>query len=276
MENSFQLNEKEYFNRGGVDVMAFSDIYPVGHQSGVTVIMNGKRIAANGDIRFEQTPGQWQPVGKLVERKVDTKHQTIATTLTYPDMNAHLHGFNPMIYPDFAFSYQVKVEARGAGISVTVDLDREIDPAFAGKLCLNLELYPGELFGKPWLMDGRAGIFPRQPNGPTMSLPGNYEHSGRLQSNPEAHADREKLAGDGTSYNPIRADDLIASPYAVGHRFTLCPDDPLLRMTVISESAELKLYDGRMNHNNGWFVLSSELPTGVTGHAVSWTLLPHV
>ena len=49
---SFQLLPDGYFRDGGVDVMAFSDFYPEGHQGGVCVIMNGHRIATNGDIRM--------------------------------------------------------------------------------------------------------------------------------------------------------------------------------------------------------------------------------
>jgi hypothetical protein len=56
---TFRLNSDGYFNAGGTDVMAFSDFYPEGHQGGVCVIMNGHRIATNGDIRLEATPGQW-------------------------------------------------------------------------------------------------------------------------------------------------------------------------------------------------------------------------
>ena len=48
---TFRLNEAGYFNAGGTDVMAFSDFYPEGHQGGVCVIMNGLRIATNGDRR---------------------------------------------------------------------------------------------------------------------------------------------------------------------------------------------------------------------------------
>ena len=47
---TFRMNDAGYFNAGGTDVMAFSDFYPEGHQGGVCVIMNGQRIATNGDI----------------------------------------------------------------------------------------------------------------------------------------------------------------------------------------------------------------------------------
>jgi hypothetical protein len=54
----FKLNTASgYFQNKGVDVMAFDDIYPEGHQSGVSIIMHGNRVATNGDIRFEPTPG---------------------------------------------------------------------------------------------------------------------------------------------------------------------------------------------------------------------------
>lgn len=125
-------------------------------------------------------------------------------------------------------------------------------------------------------MDNETGIFPRQPNGPTFTQKGNLDISSPIEKLPYANADLKLLGGDGSEYNPIRADDLIAAPYAVGHSFTLCPEEDLLRMTITSETAELKLYDGRMNHNNGWFVLSSELPCNVTKDAIVWTIRPAI
>lgn len=59
-----QLNEKDYFSMPGLDVTIFSDIYPEGHQTGVTVIQHGLRVAANGGVRLEASPGQWSPVPK--------------------------------------------------------------------------------------------------------------------------------------------------------------------------------------------------------------------
>ena len=148
---TFRLNADGYFTAGGTDVMAFSDFYPEGHQGGVCVIMNGHRIATNGDIRLEATPGQWQPVPKQLSRKAEDGR--IVTTLCYPDSSRHLTGFNPMVYPDYQFTYVVTVEPQGNGIAVTVDLDRPVPDFLLGKVGFNLEFFPGELFGKPWLMD---------------------------------------------------------------------------------------------------------------------------
>ena len=236
--NGFKLNAATgYFQNGGVDVMAFDDFYPAGHQSGVSILMHGHRVATNGDIRFEQTPGQWQPVPKQNERKVDAQANTITTHLSYPDMSGHLKGFNPMIYPDYAFSYTVTVQGEEKGVVVTVDLEQPIPEEYVGKMCFNMELFPGALFGKPWIMDGKQGIFPQQANGPTLSMPTNYDHTGHLPVGPDALASREKLAeGNQKGYSPIVADDIIAAPYAVGKRFTVRPDDAYNRFTIESKA----------------------------------------
>lgn len=274
----FTLSPSGYFRNEGVDVMSFNDFYPEGHQGGVCIIMNGNRVATNGDIRLEATPGQWQPVPKQINRKVDNANNTISTDLCYPDSSRHLTGFNPMIYPDIQFNYTVQVKGEGANIIVTVNLDRPIPQAFAGKVGFNLELFPGSLFGRPWIMDEQNGIFPQQPNGPTLSVPANREHTGNYATlTPESslRADIDQLCGTG-SYSPIIADNLIAEPYATGHRFTVRPDDPLNKFTIYSENAPLKLYDGRMNHNNGWFVVRSEIPTGKTRNAIRWIISPEI
>ncbi len=266
--------EAGYFKNGGVNVMAFDDIYPEGHQSGVSILMHGKRVATNGDVRFEPTPGQWQPVPKQGERKLDPAANSITTSLSFPDMDRHLKGFNPMIYPDLALSYQVTVRGDGDAAEITVDLSEPLPEKYAGLLSFNLELFPGYLFDKPWIMDGKQGIFPRHPNGPTLAREPNYKRSLGLPA-PENGADPGILSGGLRGYNPIVADDVVSLPYAEGKRFTSRPDDPLLRFTVESEGEPLKLYDGRMNHNNGWFVLASEIPAGVTKNAVRWRVTPH-
>lgn len=275
-KQGFQLDiSSGYFKNSGVDVMAFDDIYPAGHQSGVSIIMHGNRVATNGDIRFEPTPGQWQPVPKQEERHINEEENTIITNLSYPDPDGHLKGFNPMIYPDFQFHYQVTVKGEGEAVIVTVDLDRPIPQEYEGKLCFNLELFPGSLFGKPWIMDDKQGVFPRQPNGPTQTMSSNFERSGSFEG-VEEKADKQHLSGGNKGYSPIVADDIVAKPYATGKRFVVRPEDPYNRITIESKGTPLKLYDGRMNHNNGWFVVSSEVPTGATKQAVCWVITPNV
>ncbi|MCR5596077.1 MAG: glycoside hydrolase family 9 protein [Lachnospiraceae bacterium] len=284
---------KGYFSNDGINVMVFDDIYPAGHQSGIGIIMHGKRIATNGDLRFEQTPGQWQPTPKQIDRTMDEKNDTVKVTLVYPDDEGNLKGMNPMIYPDVDIKYHVRVHAEDESVFVTLDLEDPIPEIYASKACFNLELFPGELFGKPWIMDDQQGIFPRQVNGPVKIQPSNFSHSGHHTVKPDKDnypANRELLAGLPTAdsagyskdaspaeYNPIIADDMIAFEYASGKTFTLCPDDPYMRLRIecLSDDTGLKLYDGRLNHNNGWFVISSEIPTDRTGCVLKWKITPN-
>lgn len=269
----YRLNKSGYFNCEGVDAMAFDDFYPEGHQGGISFIMNGKRVATNGDIRFDETPGQWQPVPKKLYRNVLDKK--IVTGLCYPDSSRHETGFNPMVYPDIVLNYTVTLEPHERGFLVTVDLEKPIPDELVGKAGFNLEFFPGELFGKPWIMDEKAGIYPQQPNSPVIVQESYLDVShGDFHDGKKPHADISHLNAEG--YSPFLADRIVAEPYAVGRSFTSRPDDPYSRLTIKTLTSDLKLYDGRMNHNNGWFVLRSEIPAGATKGAVQWYVEPSV
>lgn len=241
--SSFHLNDRGYFERGGVDVMAFHDFYPQGHQSGVTIIQHGVRTASNGDLRLGPTPGQWQPVPKQDDREVDSETETITTTLSYPDSSKNRTGFNPIVYPDLAFSYQVRVEPAGDAVRVVVDLNEPLPEEWIGKVGFNLELFPGALFGKSWILGEETGLFPRQANGPV------------------------RRDADGATQ---------AVPLATGPRLTVAPGDPARRMTIESRTGDLRLLDARVKHNKGWFVVRSMVPSGATDGAIEWIIRPHV
>src|SRR5512144_2797612 len=92
---SLVLNDGEYFAMPGVNVMVFQDIYPEGHQAGVSIIQNGERVATNGDVRLEPTPGQWQPMPKQLKRVVSKELNEIVVQLSFPDPERNRRGFNP-------------------------------------------------------------------------------------------------------------------------------------------------------------------------------------
>ena len=71
-QDALRINSEGYYENGGVNVMLFDDFYPEGHQGGLTIVQAGRRIAANGDVRLEPTPGQWSPVPRVGQRMVDT------------------------------------------------------------------------------------------------------------------------------------------------------------------------------------------------------------
>ena len=241
---SFILNNLGYFEMGGVNVMAYQDIYPEGHQGGVAVIMHGKRLATNGDLRLDETPGQWQPIPRQLDRKVDEAGKTITVNLAYPDPAINRKGFNPIEYPDLDLNYTVKIRSEDASVVVTVDLDNPVPEEFIGKVGFNMELFPGILFGKTWIMDKKSGIFPRQANGPALT--------------------------DG------KGEIVAAVPISTGRKLTVAPESDLLRMSIESRTGDLQLLDGRYVHNNGWFVVRSLVAAGATENAVEWIISPNM
>ena len=241
-QESLKLNDQEYFHAPGLDITVFSDYYPEGHQSGLTIIQHGVRVAANGDLRLEPSPGQWSPVPKGGPREVDYEHQTITQTLWYPDTSRNRQGFNPIRYPDLQFRYQIHVTALpGNSVRVAVDLDRPLPEEWVGKVGFNLELFPGDLFGKSYLMDNISGIFPDEPSGDLIILNG----------------------------------EALTEPLGTGSTLVIAPEEELQKITIRSERNQLELWDGRSNHNNGWFIVRSSIPANAAKGAVEWIITPH-
>src|SRR5664279_2739857 len=147
-QSAFKLNKLEYFEREGVNVMVFQDIYPEGHQGGISIIQNGVRVVTDGDLLLDVIPGQWQPIPKPGQRLVDTKNNEIRMSLTFPDSSRNGKGFNPINYPDLYFNYKISVKPEGESIHITVDLDRALPKEYIGKVGFVIELYPAILFGK--------------------------------------------------------------------------------------------------------------------------------
>ncbi|MFI3287615.1 MAG: glycoside hydrolase family 9 protein [Rikenellaceae bacterium] len=268
----FQITSKGYFKNKGVDVMAYDDIYPDGHQGGISLIMNGNRIASNGDIRLEPTPGQWQPTPKQLSREVSENN--IKATLCFPDSSLHLTGFNPKLYPNLVFHYDVNVRSVDGAIEVTVDLDRPIPEEYIGQVGFNFEFFPGSLFGKPWIMDDKSGIYPQQANVPLDFKNSSYDNLGDFHNPEKPLADVELMKDE--PFSPFLSDEIIALPYAVGRKFTSCPNDPYNKVTIESFTGDLELIDGRVNHTNGWFVLRSAIAAGATKGAVRWVITPNI
>src|SRR5690349_21024149 len=128
------LNDKEYLEYQGVNVMLAWDFYPEGHQGGVGIIQNGMRVATNGDIRLQPTPGQWQPIPKVGKRIVDKTKQEISVFMQYPDSSINRKGFNPIIYPDLHFGYTIRVLPAGKSFEIIVDLDKPLPDEWIGKV----------------------------------------------------------------------------------------------------------------------------------------------
>ena len=242
-QQGMHLNDRDYLENGGVNVMLAWDFYPEGHQGGVGVIQNGLRVATNGDLRLEATPGQWSPIPKVGRRIVDRRTGEIHVHMQYPNEEIDRKGFNPIIYPDLTFGYTISILPAGKGFLIRVDLDSALPDAWWDRVGFNLELFPGALFGKSYYMDRAFGIFPRQTDSRIY-----------LDNNGEPQV----------------------MPMATGHRLVIAPESSGQRMVIenLNDNA-LELYDGRGKVNNGWFVVRSLVKKGKLKGAVSWMVTPH-
>jgi hypothetical protein len=246
------LNASEYLEMPGLNVMLAHDFYPEGHQGGVGIIQNGLRVATNGDVRLEPTPGQWQPVPKVGSRQIDRAKQEISVRMEYPDPAKDRKGFNPVIYPDLNLAYTVRVRPEGAAFRIVVDLESPLPEAWVGKVGFNLELFPGVLFGRSYYLDDHAGVFPRQPNGPG--------------------AEHKELATPGDEL----ATGYQLEPFATGQRLVIAPESERQRLVIERvRGGALELRDGRDQHTNGWFVVRATIPAGATQGAIEWLVSPH-
>ncbi|MFC2124585.1 glycoside hydrolase family 9 protein [Bacteroidota bacterium] len=240
-EEIYKINESEYYEIPGVNVIVFQDFYPDGHQGGVTVIQNGVRVLSNGDLRLDPTPGQWQPIPKMGERIVDRANNEISATLWFPDSSRNKKGFNPIIYPDLTFRYKVRVKPEGESFRISVDLEEPLPDEWYGKVGFNIELFPGFYFGKSYYMDDQFGIFPRQANGPIR------------------YGEDEKL---------------LLDPMAEGKRLIVVPDNEKEMIVIEAGGNDMELLDGRGEHNNGFFTVRTLLQKGKLKNATEMIITP--
>jgi endoglucanase len=226
------LTDSDYLSEPGLDVLVYqNEFHPVFHDqkiSGIEIILHGERLATDGEVRLLPTPQQWDAVPKFYGRKRGTKPGQLIVTSGYPEH--HL-------------KYRIEVTAEEGGFRVAVDLDKPLPAKLAGKAGFNLDFLPTDYFGKSYILDSGAGVFPRHPE------------SGM------------KKNADGT---------LEPLPMASGRSITLSPEDPLTQVNIVSETGPLMLYDERTMAQNGWFVVRTLIPAGRTKNAVVWHVRPHV
>lgn len=245
-----KINDLEYFERQGVNVLVYSNLFNGGFNdeknAGIEMIHHGVRTVQGGAVRLSSTPEQWDLVPLVSNRKVNRISNSIEATLTYKDYN---------------FDSRVVVTAKGKGVEIAVYLDKPVPTALEGKAGFNLEFLPSQYWQKAYLMDGRYNRFPRYVAGNTVTKPNSEkikQYKGYKTSD-----DR----GTGKFVDPL--------PLETGHTLLLAPDDPSRLVKITSQDADLMLLDGRVLAQNGWYVVRSLLPAGKTGKVLTWTVEPN-
>ena len=245
-----KLNDLDYFERQGVNILVFSNSFNGGFNdeknSGIEIIHHGVRTIQGGAVRLNNTPEQWDLVPRMTDRKVNRENGSIEVNLRYND---------------YDFDSRIVVTAKGKAVEIAVWLDKPVPEKLTGESGLNIEFLPSQYWLKTYTMDGRLGRLPRYATSQTITRP-NSEKPRQFKGF-KTYDDR----GTDRFVDPL--------PLETGHDITLATDTPERMIRISSDDAELKLYDGRMLAQNGWFVLRSVLPKGKTGKVVTWTVEPH-
>ena len=250
MSQDLQLNDLEYFERQGVNVLVFSNSFNGGFNdeknSGIEIIHHGVRTVQGGAVRLNNTPEQWDLVPKMTNRQVDREKGSIEVA---------------MRYDDYDFDSRVVVTAKGPAVEIAVYLDKPVPEKLAGEAGFNIEFLPSQYWLKTFLMDGRLNRFPRYATSQTITRP---------------NSEKPRQFKGFKTYDDRGTDRIVDPlPLETGHQLIVATDDPSRMIKITSNDAELKLFDGRMLAQNGWFVLRSVLPKGKTGKVITWTVEPH-
>ncbi|MBQ4406031.1 MAG: glycoside hydrolase family 9 protein [Bacteroidales bacterium] len=243
------LNDRDYFERQGVNVLIFSNDFNGGFNdeknSGIEIIHHGVRTVQGGAVRLNNTPEQWDLVPKTVSRTVNKDDNSIEVKLRYED---------------YDFDSRIVAQAKGNAVEISVYLDRPV-PETLKDAGFNLEFLPSQYWSKTYLMDGRSNLFPKYAASQTVT---------------RSNSEKPKQFKGFKTYDDRGTDKFIDPlPMETGHEIIVGSDCPERMIKITSTDNELKLYDGRMLAQNGWYVLRSVIPQGKTGKVISWTIEPN-
>ncbi len=217
------LNDLEYFERQGVNVLVFSNSFNGGFNdeknSGIEIIHHGVRTVQGGAVRLNNTPEQWDLVPTMTNRTVDAATGTITVDLRYAKdaLGGAAKGF------DEDFDSRVVVKAIGKAVEITVWLDKPVPEKLAGEAGLNIEFLPSQYWLKTYTMDGRLGRLPRYATSQTVTRP-NSEKPRQFKGF-KTYDDR----GTGRFVDPL--------PMETGHRLSMATDDPSRLVTIRSDDS---------------------------------------
>lgn len=244
------VNEKEYFETQGLNVLVFSNEYNGmffdEKTAGIEFIHHGVRTVTGGAVRLHNTPEQWDLIPKMMNRKVDKANNTIEVTLRYEEFN---------------FDSRIVVTSKGKGFVINVILDKPIPKQLEGKAGFNIEFLPTSYFESNYIVDGKAGTFPRYPASDTEIRPSS-------QKIPQ-------FGGHNTFDDRGKKEYIVTLPLASGKSLLFAPENPGRTVKIQSEDQEVMLFDGRNLGQNGWFIARSILPANKKGKVLTWYVEPN-
>src|ERR1035437_3961206 len=96
-KSEWKINEQEYLETQGFNVLAFHDYYPEGNQGGIEFIHHGNRTASNGYINVELPGNTGFPRPEKAIRVVDREKGEIRATVNNPEFN---FNYTVRIWPE--------------------------------------------------------------------------------------------------------------------------------------------------------------------------------
>ncbi len=234
-----QINEQEYFDSPALSVLAFHNMYPVGMQGGIEIILHNRRIATNGMVAYKAAA-----VRKAIPG-VDTLHVPI------PPMEKPRRVVDPsanrikvhFASPQMGLLYHISTTSGHDGaFTVDVNFDEPVKAALFDEIAFEMCFYPEAFAGKSYLSEKGFGLFPH----------------------------------DFVSGRSSRGKNGEAAPLLQGKRFVLAAEDPLLKMEIISHGAEMRLEDDRHESQRMWFKLRVPADLHRQQQSVSLTFRPHI
>ncbi|MFC2124743.1 glycoside hydrolase family 9 protein [Bacteroidota bacterium] len=152
-ELKWQINDLEYLEAPGLNILVFHNSYPVGKQGGIEIIQHGDRIATNGYITVDLPAGQSFPRPDLAERTVSSEKEEISAKVSVPE---------------FDFDYTIRVWPENGSIHMAIDLEKSIPEEWEGRTTFDMLLYPVPYRGKTFQLGGTFGVFPFEALGPKV------------------------------------------------------------------------------------------------------------
>ena len=140
----WNINDQEYLETAGFNVLVFHDYYPEGDQGGIEFIHHGERTAANGFINVD-LPGGGFPRPSKATRTVDKGKNEIRATVNTPVYN---------------FNYTIRIWPEKSSVHLAVDLEKPIPPEWKNKVTFDLQLFPVTYQGKSYYLGDQYGLIP--------------------------------------------------------------------------------------------------------------------
>jgi endoglucanase len=174
VKSAWTVNEQEYLETPGFNVLIFHDYYPEGEQGGIEFIHHGNRTAANGYINVELPQGKRFAGPVDARRVVNREKNEIRATVNLPELNTNYH---------------VRIWPVNNSIHLAIDLDKPLTSEWKGKVTFDLHLFPVTYQGKTFQLGEQFGVLPVEGLDPMV-----LDENGRTKPSPIAEGRKLMLA----------------------------------------------------------------------------------